>query len=91
MVHLPSPAFVYLHPAASSKTQRSPYLTGILSASRWNITLYIGGKMSSQSCNDDTGHPLRVALISLVFVIAITDLTAICPVRRLTQFQIPEL
>jgi hypothetical protein len=62
MVHLPSPAFVYLHPAASSKTQRSPYLTGILSASRWNITLYIGGRMSSQSCNDDAGlypvHPL---------------------------------
>jgi hypothetical protein len=62
MVHLPSRAFVYLLPAASSKTQLSPYLTGALSASRWNITLYIGERMSSQSSNDDAGlcpvHPL---------------------------------
>ena len=62
MLHLPARAFVCLHPAASSKTQLSPYLTGILSTSRWNITLYIGGRMSSQSCNDDgelpPGHPL---------------------------------
>jgi hypothetical protein len=62
IVHLPARAFVCLLPAASSKNQLSPYLTGILSASHWNITLYIGGRMSSQSCNDDAGlcpvHPL---------------------------------
>jgi hypothetical protein len=91
MVHLPARAFVCLHPAASSKTQLSPYLTGILSTSRWNITLYIGGRMSSQSCNDDTGRPLRLNLISLGFITSAMDLTAICPVRRLTQFQISEL
>jgi hypothetical protein len=91
MVHLPSPAFVYLHPVASLKTQLSPYLTVVLSTSRWNITLYIGGRMSSQSRNDDTGHPLRLTLISLGFVTSAKNLTAICPVRRLTKFQISDL
>jgi hypothetical protein len=90
-VHLPSPACFRLHPAAFPKKRLAPDFTGISCVSRWNLTSCGFRRMSALSRNDDTGSYRRLALVSLGFVIPAPDLTAICPVRRLTQFQISKL
>jgi len=85
MVNLPARAFVCPHPAAPSKTYLSPYLTGLLSTSCWNITLYIGERMSSQSCNDDAGlcpvHPL-ILLVNTHFATEFAQTFAQLPAGR---------